>query len=109
MPELYRRFSIKDDQEEKVRAAQSARLQGAQEFHVMQTAKTVSVIDYIAGAKEGAAAVDAAIAPLKRSVVRKYSVMRAAFLIGISLLMVSRGFVPARGVVLAIKTLLTLP
>ena len=103
VPELYRRFSIQDEQEEKAREARKAELQGVRELHVLGTRKSVSIVEYIAGAEEGLAKVEAAIAPLSQRVVRTYSVMKYAFVLGLGLLMLARGFGPARGILVALR------
>jgi hypothetical protein len=102
-PDLYRRFSLKDDQEAKRRAGQTVQLQGGRDLHVVPLGKTVPVAEYIADAERGAEMVEATIAPLKKKLSWRYKIMRYGFVSGLALLILSRGLPAVFGIVEALR------
>jgi hypothetical protein len=99
IPELYRLISLRVEKEEVADGAKHARVQGAREFHVVPTGKTVPVDQYIAEAEASVAKVDDYLKPFERRGLKKYKVMRLCFVAGLLALIASRAYAALRNLI----------
>ncbi len=94
IPELYRLFSLQDEQQNLKREGQKVRLEGTRTLHVLETDKVISIDDYIARAEAGIAKVEEVVGPLQKRVSIAYEIMRWAFIGGIVSLVAARAIGP---------------
>ena len=102
IPLIRGKVAIKDDFEQNINQIKELKLRGAKKVYVLETNSEITLDERLKEYEKGLSVIDPIIITLEEKGLFKYKLHRAAFVFGLSFLVVARAYPPLKQLVLSL-------